>query len=458
MSNIIWFLVYNILHMKNFLKKIIFAVCIIILNSVTGLSMPVYAQSSTEAQLRAELEQLQREIAAKEQELSSQKKNSASLGRDVSVLRSQIDKARLQIQSKQKMIASLGGQINQKQQKITELANKKKRGENTLAQILRKKYQIGSVTLPELFLADVTVSEYFLDSDVISSMNKSLQSSFQLIRTATTETNKEKQDLAKKQEAEADVKYALEQDKKQVEVKESEKNKLLADSKDKEKSYEQIIKDRKARADKIRAELFRFAGGSTKAIPFGTALEYARDAEKRTGTPAAFVLAILTQESALGANVGQCFISSANDGTGTNRSGTKTFTNVMSPRRDIPPFLEITAGLGMDPYKTAISCPIAGVAGWGGAMGPAQFIPSTWKLFAKKVAGITGTSNPWDARDAITASSLYLSELGAGGGYSGQIRAACKYYGSGGSSCSYGTQVMGRVSKIQANIDVLDGN
>jgi membrane-bound lytic murein transglycosylase B len=443
--------------MKIHVQKIIFS-WLMITTITLGTTGVVFAQASNEAQLRAELEVLQREIAQKEAELGNQKKNSASLGRDVSVLRSQIDKAKLQIQAKQKMIASLGGQINQKENRIEELADKKKKGENTLAQILRKKYQLEQTTLPELFLANVTISDYFLDSDVISSMNKSLQNSFNLIRRATTETNKEKEILEEKKDAEADVKYSLEQDKKQVEVKESEKNKLLADSKNKEKSYEQIIKERKARADKIRAELFRFAGGSTKAIPFGTALEYAKAAERSTGTPAAFVLAILTQESALGANVGQCYISSANDGTGTNKTGTKTFTNVMSPKRDIPPFLKITERLGRDPYKTAISCPIAGVAGWGGAMGPAQFIPSTWQGVSSRVSAITGSSDPWSARDSITASSLYLSDLGAGGGYSGQIRAACRYYGTGGSSCSYGTQVMGRVSKIQANIDILEGN
>lgn len=443
--------------MKINLQKIIFS-CLMITTITLGTNSVVFAQASNEAQLRAELAALQQEIAIKESELANQKKNSASLGRDVSVLRSQIDKARLQIQAKQNMIKQLGGQISQKQDHIEQLADKKKRGENTLAQILRKKYQLEQTTLPELYLSGVTVSDYFLDSDVISSMNKSLQNSFNLIRKATTETNKEKEILEEKKDAEADVKYSLEQDKKQVETKESEKNKLLADSKSKEKSYEQIIKERKARADKIRAELFRFAGGSTKAIPFGTALEYAKSAERSTGTPAAFVLAILTQESALGANVGQCYISSTNDGTGTNKAGTKTFTNVMSPKRDIPPFLKITERLGMDPYKTVISCPIAGVAGWGGAMGPAQFIPSTWQGISSRVSAITGSSNPWDARDAITASSLYLSDLGAGSGYSGQIRAACRYYGTGGSSCSYGTQVMGRVSKIQANIDVLEGN
>ena len=40
-------------------------------------------------------------------------------------------------------------------------------------------------------------------------------------------------------------------------------------------------------------------------------------------------------------------------------------------RGDIDDFFLITAALS-DPYKTLVSCPIAGVAGYGGAMGPAQ--------------------------------------------------------------------------------------
>jgi len=56
----------------------------------------------------------------------------------------------------------------------------------------------------------------------------------------------------------------------------------------------------------IQSRLFSFAGGATKAIPFAEAYQYADLASTKTGVRTAFILAILTQESNLGKNVGTC--------------------------------------------------------------------------------------------------------------------------------------------------------
>ena len=95
-------------------------------------------------------------------------------------------------------------------------------------------------------------------------------------------------------------------------------------------------------------------------------------------------------------------------------------------------------------------------------MGPAQFIPSTWKLNATRIAGAVGKSvaDPWNPQDAIMASALYLQDLGAvAGSYTAERNAACRYYSGrvcGGSNSFYGDQVMAKVQAIQANINVLN--
>ena len=175
------------------------------------------------------------------------------------------------------------------------------------------------------------------------------------------------------------------------------------------------------------------------------------------GVDPAFLLAILTQESNLGANVGQCYLTDTNTGAGVGKNTGTPFSNVMNPTRDVPVFLSMAVDLGLNAFQTAVSCPIAGVKGYGGAMGPAQFIPSTWKIFASRLKDILGyPANPWAPRDAFMASGMYLSDLGAvGTSASAQSKAACKYYGSGGSTCSYSKSVQKLKATIQANIDLL---
>jgi membrane-bound lytic murein transglycosylase B len=217
-----------------------------------------------------------------------------------------------------------------------------------------------------------------------------------------------------------------------------------------------LASQKKAQADKIRSALFSLAGISQK-IEFGTALNYANEVSGKTGVAPAFLLAILTQESNLGANVGQCYLTNTETGAGVGKNTGTPFSNVMSPTRDVPVFLNLAVELGINAFRTAVSCPIAGVKGYGGAMGPAQFIPSTWKLFASRLKTILGYSaNPWSPRDAFMASGLYLADLGADANTaSAESRAACKYYGSGGSSCSYSRSVMKLKTTIQNNIDLL---
>jgi hypothetical protein len=133
----------------------------------------------------------------------------------------------------------------------------------------------------------------------------------------------------------------------------------------------------------------------------------------------------------------------------------------MKPDRDQQPFLAITKGLGMDTDITPVSCPMhdsnGDQIGWGGAMGPAQFIPSTWMGWKDKVSAITGkTANPWDIRDAFIAAALKLKAGGAGT-KSGEWAAAMLYF-SGSTNVRfrfYGDSVVAMANQYQIDIDSL---
>lgn len=408
------------------------------------------------ARLEAELQKLEQEIAAKQKELESQKGQSVSISRDIAILSSQIEKSKLDIKAKNLVIKKLGGEITTKNKKIEALSTKIEKEKESLAQLIRKERQIDDMPILSFILSQENISEAYGDIDAFASIKRSIEDSVDEIRGVKSLTESERKELEAKKNQETDAKYELESVKAKVELSEAEKQKLLSISKNKEAEYQKVLAEKAKRRNEILTALFNLR--DTGAIPFSKALEYANFASKKTGIRPAFLLAILTQESNLGANQGSCYVTNFETGSGVSSKSGKAFSNVMKPTRDIQPFIAITASVGRDPYKTLVSCPIGGY-GYGGAMGPAQFIPSTWNLMKSRIATALGvkTADPWSPKDAFMASAIYLTDLGAGAQtYTAEKTAACRYYG-GGTSCTtvsstYGNQVMTKAENIQKNM------
>lgn len=409
------------------------------------------------------LASLEKEIAAKQKELDKQKGQSTSLSRDISVLSSQIAKSKLDIRAKNLIIQKLGGEITAKNKKIEALSTKMSKEKESLAQLLRKERQLDDKSILSILLSRDRVSDAYGDVVAFDAIKKGVQKSIDEIRGVRTLTESERKNLEDKKNQETDTKAELEYAKTKVETSEAEKQQLLSISKNKESEYQKVLAEKAKKRTEILAAIFSLVGGS-KQINFETALVYAKEAERLTGVDPAFLLAILTQESNLGKNVGQCYLTDPTTGSGKGANTGSAQKRVMSPTRDVPIFLDIVSKLGLDYSSTRVSCWIPmyrktdGTAyGWGGAMGPAQFIPSTWKIFETRLKNILGYSaSPWNPKDAFLASALYLTDLGAvGSSVSAQHVAACKYYGSGGSTCSYSNSVMKFKAGIQTNIDLL---
>ncbi len=403
------------------------------------------------------LNQTEAEIAGLTTQLNSVKQEGSSLERDKQILDLQIKQAALKIKAHELTIANLGKDIIKKTETIKTLQGHIDAGKKSLAQIIRQTNQIDDHTLPEIFLGGEDLSTAFADLDAFDSVKATMAETFSELRDSQKANEEAKVSLGKEQDKERDSKSSIEAEKKKVQAAEAEKSRLLTLNKTQQRNYQTTIANKAAEAAAIRTALFKLAGGNA-AIPFGTALQYARSAQAKTGVDPAFVLAILTQESNLGANVGQCYVTDQDTGNGVRVSSGAFVKGVMKPSRDVAPFLDITGALGRDWKTTRVSCPLS--VGYGGAMGPAQFIPSTWVLFTTRLKAALGTApDPWNPEHAFMASAMYLADLGAaGGGDASEKRAACKYYGSGGASCAYGNQVMAKVASIQRDIDVLDAN
>ena len=360
------------------------------------------------------------------------------------------------------VIQKLGGEITAKSNAIVALSTKINKEQESLAQLIRKEREIDDKSIISLILSQDSLSDAYGDIDNFASIKRGVQDSVNQIRGIKVVTESEKKNLEQKKDQETDTKFELETAKAKVELTEAEKKNLLAISKGKESEYQKVLAEKAKRRSEILAAIFNLVGGSQK-INFETALVYAREAQKQTGIDPAFLLAILTQESNLGSNVGQCYLTDIKTGAGAGANTGRVFPNVMKPmglagrKGDIDEFFAITTALGRDPFKTLVSCPIAGAGGYGGAMGPAQFIPSTWSGYKSRLKSILGhDADPWNPRDAFMASALLLTDKGAVGNVpSAQSRAACSYYGSGGATCAYGNSVMKLKIGIQTNIDLL---
>jgi membrane-bound lytic murein transglycosylase B len=165
----------------------------------------------------------------------------------------------------------------------------------------------------------------------------------------------------------------------------------------------------------------------------------------------------LTQESNLGKNVGQCYLVNQTTGAGIQILSGKTQAKTMNPSRDVPVFLKITAELGRDAFHTPVSCPMS--FGWGGAMGPAQFIPSTWASYKDRVKAITGSADPWNIKDSFIASALYLTDYGAKSQEAnGEWRAAMIYF-SGSTNTKYrfyGDSAIATAAQYEKDIQTIE--
>ncbi len=418
------------------------------------------AVAARRAALQAQLDQLNQEIASQQNILDEKRSETASFQRTVDILAAQIQKDELSIKARDLTIQQLTNGISDKNSTIASLDTKLGREYQSLGDILRKTNAIDQATLAELILSSDSVSSFFEDLDSFASIKASLQQSFSDITDTKTTTTAAKTDLEDKRAQEQQLRQQQVIQENQVKADKAQQATLLAGAKAQENQTQGVIQASQKIIAEIEAELFTLR--DTAAIPFGQALAYASDASAQTGVAPAFILATLKQESDLGANVGSCYVTNLGTGDGIGKNTGTAFQRVMKAPRDTGPFQTITAALGI-PWATApVSCPQR--IGYGGAMGPSQFIPSTWQLYVPRLSKALGISlpNPWSPKDAIMATAMLMADNGAtSGSYAAERNAACKYYS--GSSCTsstafYGDQVMDSTSYFQNQIDLIKGS
>jgi membrane-bound lytic murein transglycosylase B len=219
------------------------------------------------------------------------------------------------------------------------------------------------------------------------------------------------------------------------------KSDLLVQTSGQESRFQSLLANAKLDADSAKNRLYLLEGTGL-SMPLEQAFNYAQRASMLTGVRPAFLLAVLKRETSWGESVG----------TGNWRSD-------MNPR-DRQSFIQICEKLNIDPDQTAVSKKPS--YGWGGAIGPAQFLPSVWLSYESRIAKATGhkTPNPWDIGDAFVAAGLKLAENGADARTESAEWKAAQIYFAGNRwdhavYSFYGDQVIDLAGTIQEQLELI---
>jgi len=405
-----------------------------------------------------------------------------TLKKQIDTLNAKIKDLDYQIYQSNLAIKSLDFQAKETEESIVEIEKEIENQKQKIALILRAVNNENQKSFVEIMLTSKTISEFFDNMVYLETLN--LKNQELLTHFQTLNNNlKERKIILEEEKGERESLLALQALQKQASATaKQEKDRLYSLT---EAQYQAQLKEKEdveTKAAEIAKKLISIIGLTEDQEPptFGEALELAKSVGNSVGVRPAFLLGIISQESAIGRNVGQCYITDTKTGGGMYSDG-KPLSRIIHPTRDLPIFIEIIRDSQRVMEKTPVSCWIPQCAtsyrgsyyyssasvksdgsivcaksgyvpfGFGGAMGPAQFIPSTWRLIEDKVKESTGKSvvDPWNLLDSFTASAIYLKQLG-GGTTSGEYSAASRYYGG---SNSYASSVRTRAWCIQEYID-----
>lgn len=372
-----------------------------------------------------------------EKDINKTTQEKKSLQSKISDLSKKIKNLNYQINQSNLIIKDLGFQITDTELSINKTSIKITDQTEKLAVVLRSLYEEDQKPIVEILFSEDNLSGFFSNLVALDRLNSRSKELLTDVKTLKINLENQKNSLdQEKEELEKIVEIQSVQKQSSNNTKKEQEYYLRLT----EEEYQNYISQKKTvdqMASEIRARIFELVG-VPKAPTFGEAYEIAKFIETVAGVRPAFLLAVLTQESNLGRNVGQCYLKNSSTGSGEVIKTNVKISKVMSPTRDVPPFLVITQELGRDSFNTPVSCPMS--YGWGGAMGPAQFIPSTWMIYRDELKRINGKpADPWDIKDSFLAAALYLADYGAKNQtYNGELNAALSYFaGPGWSSSRY---------------------
>ena len=399
---------------------------------------PLITYSSTDArknELRKQLEAIEQQISQYQSRVNDIRQQEKSLEREVALLENEVREVQLQIDAINLSLEDVYNSMKEKDKEIVSASFSMEQEKSSLAENIRLFNEADQESLLETLMKNQELSSFFDTVNSLENFQNNLKEKIKNIRDLRSKLKGEEANLEEQKIQFNQLKVLQQVQQMAVVEKQKEKEDILGQTKGRESVYKQMMDSAKKDAAAIRSQLFQLAGGGA-AMTLEQAFNYAQLASAKTGIRPAFLLALLKKETQWGL-----------------LQGTGNWRTDMNPQEQ-PAFIRICQELNLDPDQVAVSK--APSYGWGGAMGPAQFIPRTWLGIKDKVAELTGHSpaSPWNTEDAFTAAACKLTAAGAAGGNrAGEWKAAQIYFAGGNwnkpSYSFYGNSIMEMADSLQ---------
>lgn len=334
---------------------------------------------------------------------------------------SKLYKNQAQIKTTQALIKQIKDEIIRLEAELKNLEDRARLNKAMLAEYIRQLYYAKQDQDPlvKLTLFQGSLSDMVANFDSTISIKEKIMDALQVINDAKTETEKAKTALANQQQSQQ--KTLQSQQIQQVEIAGNVQE------------AQATLSELNAKIDKVRGELSSLLGTSVSAKDI---VDAAKIAGKATGVRKDFILGMLVVETDLGRFTGGCYYSKGSNPVGKHmKSADKTA------------FLAVMDELNYGVNEKKLSCWPG--YGYGGAMGVAQFMPSTWNGYKSKIASMTGHNppNPWSITDGVVGMAIKLANAGADK-KSGEKNAAKIYYCGGPSSPYWKTKCEDYAKKV----------
>lgn len=398
-------------------RRFLLLLCLLV---ASGPGIPAYAQEEEEAPPEntevaidaavSELKQNQEALKAKQDEIAAldQKIKELNSRRDttraeadiindqLAILESRLKQAQLELQRTQLNLQLVSKENVATQKSIGELKEESQKTREQLRAILRQMYEHEHQSLIHVFFTRGSLSDVLVAREAYQQIQDQHVTLVSELRHQEEELTAKQATLEQQENDLGELQGLLAQQRVVLAGQQTEQQKFLQAKRSEQLQYDQRIAEAKQAREEITRDVFTLKNAGV-TLKLTEATDIARYASKLTGVRAALLLGVLKVETNLGSNLG---------------SG--VFPDDMHPgSREA--FLRVTKKLGLDPHTAPISARPRSYQGWGGAMGPGQFMPATWEQIEGRVAELMGksTPNPYELTDAFVATALFLADRGA---------------------------------------------